>query len=679
MKLPINEQWKVDASSDKGFDILATRNISFRNRKLARLGAKTVCLFDENDGLETPIAFYGDDTSGEIDKVIGTDDDVHDITIHSPTSIAFDGDSNVAHGSADSSAAYFNGEWVVSESADIHSYDGSSWTDRVVTLTSGVRHPLCTFKNRDTLLVGNGNVVKQLNTSFSETTNLTLPAGIEVTSIAYNRHLVAIVGASSSGDAFLFIWDGTTASANYGYSLNSHRGIFVVAYEDSFITLTGSGEGLYWTGSGLKRLFAFPTYYKTQLFSEYRSTARSIGHDTSVLVDKQRVYMNVQVGNDSKNEEKDEYDIHQPSGVWVFDPAVGLHHLQGHTSDSKVIEMDVAHSDVDLATDTLTYSGGGVPETGTPVIQVNSIYELTPVKVQKTYYTIKVSDTEFQLAETYTEAIAGTALDLTAKVSNTFEFTFFPSPDFGQLSLQQYGGGMAKTTSQSESIIETSLYSSLVFGAPNVYDGEFASLDTLMVDSPFGENRGSMLMQKLFSPTVTSSWQKLIVKAQNIVTDLDKVLLKARVEEDSNMPIFVTSDDDRAQWTSATTFTTTADLEYAQVGYEIEFIRGYASGYLAHITDITEDAGTYTVTIDETIKNYDAGVTLQSEFVVDNFLKVKTSEDTDSPNEDSNKNYIEFTFGDMFQASKWIQFKFELRGSRVAIEEYEPIVDDQKQ
>lgn len=682
MKFPINEQWKIDSSTDKGVGILATRNISFWNKKFATLAAKNLRVLDEVDDadLEVPIAFYNDPTSGTVDKMFCTDDAPYDIDLDSHVSISDDTDGAQPDGSFDSSGVNFDGNWVVTESADIHTNDGSTWTDQTVTLDTGVRHPLAVFKNRNNLAVGNGNVVKQFNTSYAETVNLTLPGDIEVTSLAYNRNLLAIVGASSEGDAYLFIWDGATSQANFGYPINASRGIFVVAYKDTFVCLTGAGEGLWWTGSGLERLFAFPSYFKTYQFAERRASNRTIAHDTSVMVDKQRIFMNVHTYNDAANEEPDRYDPLTPSGVWVFEPGIGLYHQNANTG-AKLIEASCSQTGVDVGTDTITVNTSVVPETGTPVLNVKDSTLITGMTPGVVYYTIKVSDTEFQIATTYSNAIAGTEVDLTAVATGGYDFTFLPASDFGQLRADSIGGAIAPTGRRNEIGSELSIYTELVWGSEDI--NQFTQSDgdnCVCVACPYGENRGTLITHKLYSPDVTSSWQKLLVKARQITSDLDKVVLKARVKEDINMPLFSQNDAaNHATWVDSTSFTTDEDLAYVKTlvdagkYYEIEFIDGAASGYTAHITAITLAGTTYTVTIDETIKNISTGNV--SRFVIDNWEKVKTAEDADSPDTTDDTNFIEYVFGDQFTDSKWIQFKFELRGSKVALEEYELIFD----
>jgi len=678
MKFPLNEQWKVDQSSDKGLNLLSVRNISFENKKYATLAPKNLRIFDENDdaSFEAAISFYNDPNTGDIEKMYCIDNDPYNIDLDSHKSISADTNGAQPSGSLDGSGVMFNGDWVVTESNNIHTNDGSTWTDRSIVLTSGVRHPLANFRNRNNLAVGNGNSVKQYNTSYASTVDLSLPAGLEVTGLAYNRNLLAVVCASSPGDGYMFIWDGATTQANYGYPLNSHRAMFVVAYGGTFVTLTGDGEMLYWTGSGLERLAALPCFYNSALLAEIRASNRSVAHDTSVMVEKGRIYMNLELINDSANEEPSTFDPNQPSGVWVFDPEVGLYHRNAPTN-AKVVEKDATNTQIDTSTDTITTTAT-VPATGTPVMVVNRNVSITPVEQAVVYYTIKVSDTEFQLATTYTNALAGTEIDLTAVDAGTYDFSWLPNGDFGMVMGGGNAFGISQTGARGASSSSTSLFTNLVYSTESAGSYTATDNDTVCVSCAYGENRGTIVTQKIFSPDVTTTWQKVLVKSRGIKTDVDKVLMKARISENSDFPIF-SNENEHGTWVDSTSFTTTTDLTAVQTAldagkqYEIEFVYNAGAGYTAHITGLSESSGTWTVTIDETIQNITAGD--RTEYVIDNWEKVKTADDADSPDTEDDKNYTEFSFGDMFQDSKWLQLKFELRGNKVALEEYELVFD----
>lgn len=668
MKFPVSGKWRVDQQSDKGLGIYATKNVHFDAAGYATLSPRTINMFDTADDadFEIPIGGYYDQG---IAKIITTDNDPFTISISDDSpAISQDGLANQPDLAIDSSAVKFNNKWVVAESADINTFNGTSWTDETpgTALTAGKRHPLCVNRAANTLLAGNGNKVQQYDTSFATTglSQLTIPAELEVVGVAYNRSLGAVITwDAANGEAWMFIWDMATSAANYSYPLGSNRAHFIVGYKDTFITLTGVGELLGWAAAGLEHLAALPCFYTTAVLSDENDTL-SVCHDTSVLVNGDIVLFNIATEIASPNSEPSQYNPAMPSGIWCYDPAVGMYHRSA-PAGAKMVYQSLVESGI--SANVITVGSSVVPETGTPVVYHTGTGGITQLSDNDLLYTIKLTSSTFKLAATRADALAGTALTLTpAGGGGSLGFRWLPESDFGQLWVQ-YGGMLQKTGVSAFG----SLYSELAYGVGGISKNiATTDVDSFGTDLNCSENRGWLMTQKMFSPNITENWVKLFLKARNLVEAYDKIIVKARYHDDAAMPVYATEDGDEATWTDANTFTTTKDLSAVKTAfdagkkYEVEFVRGAASGYLAHISNITVNGGTYTVDIDEDIRNIAANDT--SYFVIDNWEKLTPEEITS----DSEKDYTEFAIGG---ESKWVQFKFELRGRNVAIEEYEII------
>lgn len=668
MKIPQDGLWKVVQKSEKGLNLLATRNVVMDRLGYVRLAERVMTYYDETNDADfgVPLAAYFDNgldklmTTGHIFNIdptgepTGSDDGGANV----PTSLGFD-----------SSAEMFNGSWAVSESADIHSFDGSAWTDQSVSLTSGVRHPMWNMKSNNTLCVGNGAAVKQFNTSYSETTNLALPAGQEVVAGAYNRNLNAILTWDDDGrEAWFYIWDGATAAANYAYPIGSNRGYFVAPYKDTFVFLTGAGEILYWTPAGLEQLGVLPIFLTSALFGDDNSL-NDVAFDKSVLVDGPRILFNISSEAASKNSEKYGFSPLMPAGIWCYDPDVGLYHRNA-PGGAKIVSDTIPTTDVDISTNIITV--GAAPAVGTEAIyfdfQSTSIPEL--VSGQR-YFVIYVDATHIKLATSRANALAGTAIDLTG-TGNSFQWlAFLPQSDFGQL---ESGNGAGLVCFNGPST-EDDLCDRFSLG------GDFPSvvastqISRIAMTLKVGENRGSITTQKIYASGKTEHWDKIIVKARNLVNPDDKIIVKYRCKEDASMPVASTTGTSAGEgtWTAADTFTTTVDLTAVKAAfdageaYEVGITVGAGSGYLAHILAISVNAGTWTVQIDESIRNISATNTMR--FWIDNWLKLATATDGEtSMTSASNPDGIEFPID---QDSKFIQFKIELRGRNVEIEELE--------
>lgn len=675
MKLPIDGQWSVEQKSDRGLQLLATKNIQFDQQGYATLANRTIDVFDEADSasFRTPIAVY---TNPAAQKELGTNNAPFSIDLASlPYSISIDGLATQPSGSSNSSQAYFVNRWTVSTTAGFRYYSGA-WTDPSPSLTSGVRHPLCVHKGNNTLLVGNGPQVKQFNTSYSETTNLSLPTGIEVVGIAYNRSYACIITWDSNNrEAWVYLWDGATAAANYAFPLGSNRAWFVAGYAGSFTTITGLGEILAVDTDGTRHMGGLPAFFTSAIISDIDDRI-DVAHDTAVLVDGQRLLFQMKAIAASKNSEPDRYQPLMPGGIWCWDPGIGLYHRHA-PSGAKMNTQSIAPGNVDPATDIIT--GVSIPATGTPFVYVDT--DGTPIAgltKNTIYYVIKLSGTTFKVAATRAAANAGTpVVDITASASGfSYKFAFFPESDFGQPAADGYAGILGNTgpsqdnnSSSFFTLFQKFLYGFLDVPHNSVSDGT----DSLGIVMDRSENRGYVITQKLFSPNVQEKFEKLFVKARHLLTENDKVIVKYRTKLDPLTPIIARASTSIATWTAADTFTTAADLSAALTAftagdkYEIEIIAGAGAGYLAHIIAISLNAGVYTVQIDETIRNISAADTMY--FICDNWLKLQTKANGPSEiNSSSDPNYSEFPIA---KNAKWIQFKIELRGYQVALEELE--------
>jgi len=127
--------------------------------------------------------------------------------------------------------------------------------------------------------------------------------------------------------------------------------------------------------------------------------------------------------------------------------------------------------------------------------------------------------------------------------------------------------------------------------------------------------RGSFTTPFLPSDQIQDTWQRANYRLSALPSG-DKVIGKYRVAKDSNFP-FIAS----ATWTSTTTFTSTsANFANVVAGHEVESVMGGSASTTAHVSSISNVAGTYTVTIDEAIGQASGTFKIK----VDNFKKMGT-------------------------------------------------------
>lgn len=146
----------------------------------------------------------------------------------------------------------------------------------------------------------------------------------------------------------------------------------------------------------------------------------------------------------------------------------------------------------------------------------------------------------------------------------------------------------------------------LICGANYYVDNDTSSSTSFGL---FYDDSNDLLQKKGYFVTtwfdsieIQDKWERLWAVYKQLLNSSDSIVFKYRVTETDPVVANIT-------WVNTTSFTTTTNITtYSPLasgfngtqGGEVEIIQGVGSGLCAHITSITELAGTYTVTIDET-------------------------------------------------------------------------------
>lgn len=110
---------------------------------------------------------------------------------------------------------------------------------------------------------------------------------------------------------------------------------------------------------------------------------------------------------------------------------------------------------------------------------------------------------------------------------------------------------------------------------------------------------GSFVTTKIQSPNVTEVWQSVYIRNKSLSSASDKIVLKWRIHETDPVEATIT-------WTSTTTFTVlnsavvVSNYWTSGTGGEVDVTQGVGAGRCSHITNAVNNAGTWTVTVDET-------------------------------------------------------------------------------
>lgn len=170
----------------------------------------------------------------------------------------------------------------------------------------------------------------------------------------------------------------------------------------------------------------------------------------------------------------------------------------------------------------------------------------------------------------------------------------------GSTSITDYG---QNRISQVGALYQPNIYSADATGKPNIicgatyYTNASSTATGIFVDDPLDalQKYGYFVSSWTQSQSLKDTWQKLAVKYRKFLDSADRIWIKYRLTEASPVEFTLTWS---ALSPTTVTFTTSTDLT-GKEGYEVEVLQGTGSGKGAHIVSITNNAGTYTVVLDE--------------------------------------------------------------------------------
>lgn len=665
--LPPNNKWTQPNTSDKEGSIWYSKSLNFDEAGYLKLSPRAIKITDEaaNGDFGVPVAI-GKFSDGEFQ--VGTNSDANfNVDIDTATLDATENNgTNEPTMTINSHAKFWQGRWYASANQTLlyktaNGASNASWTQAASGLTANVRHYLEVFANRNTMCVSNGNTIKQFNTSHSDsaTTNLTIPSDFEVVGMAYNNSRMGVItrlgdtSTSQTKEAMFFLWDGSTSSAQIGIGVGSDACIGSCPYKSSHLVLNRAGQLLYFNGGGFDILATFPFFFTDNAWNTLRTDYPA---GDFMVADGDVVYINIGLALNDFGRKLNKVLPNCPSGVWCFDPKIGLYH-RWSPSISQLYRVTVSSGGTNTTTDVITAASGTLPATGNPVRYIRTDGTgITGLTLYSDYYIIKVSSTTFKLATSKANAIAGIAIDLTAADSSTSYFHMYDLVDYGN-TYHLDSGAIALFGNTSN------MYRDIIFGG-DYLTTSLTDNDTLCMTVPFLENRGYLVSPKIFPNKITENNQRLFVKFAPLASG-DEIRIKQRTRDIAGLPSTSpnSASTDEVIWTGSNECYTTTDLSAAKTfldaggNLEIEFIAGAGGGQSVAITEINNSGSTYALILEEDVIG--AAPALKSYFIVQNWKSVGriTSDNT------------EYQSIPLEESSKWLQLKIELIGVDVKIEE----------
>lgn len=643
--------WKVSHSGELFGVLKRAENVHFDQTGYLTPSKKAVSLYssatDALFGLPLNILYFN------TGYLVLTDGDVWTITTDLTLTNITDGESNAVDPNQGSDMVVWqNRAYVTGDvSTDVRYWSGSAWTSLTGTInisSDSYPHPMAVFENFNQLAIAQRNVVSKYNTSHSlvAADQLTIPIDYTITGMVWRHNNLYIATKSENGqEAKMFIWNGSGTSAQNAYGVGSDWIFAITEYRDSIVLVTNNGEILRFNGGGFTQLAAFPLFY-----SEYRwdnNSGNLVGkvHPRGLKSDGDLLYINVNGSVAGRQDVANTtttnglYLSNQPSGLWCYDPEVGLYCRHYHTTDGYQTLTASA-----LSNNTLTLSAAIQAQTGDPIL-VQENGSLTGVSDDIVYYLIRVSSTEIKLANTRYEAINGTAITLGGAVTSA-SLKVVEYSQNGELFMRSEspgGIGIIQADSGDPPIIPR------LFETPIVWGFTDRSAATYLNALTVGVGTGFLHVVRILSNGIKTTWQKVITKTLGFYSDTDKVIVSTNTRSRQDMPTGIIT----GSYSNTLTIGAASSLlDRATEGDVVVIVSGSGSGQRRVVKSVSGDE----ITLTEAVESASGGDSVI--FYIEP-LKVSQTADTNTPT--VTDEYVETSLGSG-NTSVLVDVAVELRG-----------------
>jgi hypothetical protein len=625
-----DKKFTITNTSDVSGNIWYTKNINFDEDGYIKLSSRSVAIQTEADDADfgMPTAFGRTNISSFL---VATSDKPW-ILNQTTQGLLSQEDTDTGTPGAmtfNSSGTWWQNKWHVTTNGALYYKSGSTWTNAYSTsFTANVYHPIEVFRNRQTIVIGNGNAVKQLNTSYAVSTlaQLTIPADYEILSIKYSNARVGIItklsgtAAEQNQEAYFFVWDGISSEAGSGIPIGSDSIIQIAPYKSSWVILTRTGQLLYYNGGGFTELDSLPYYATGTILGD---SANKLSAGDPMQVEGDLIYINLNNDLSGFGKYQEVFLENFPSGIICYDPKVGLHHRYS-ASISRLRTATVAEAEVNTTTGLFTAGSAVVPATGNPVLYTYDSSDLIGgLNTGTIYYVIRVTTSSFKLATTKQNAIDGQWITPTSQGATFNYFAFLDVKDYG-ISYSDGRTGATSMVSYGSDVADH-----LIFGGEYWDYNSTTFKGVACITVPYFPNIGYIVSPKLESGNIEDTFKKLFSKYRPM-DENDSITIKVKTEEILGVPVSAPQRNSSAtvgNWTGANTFTTTALIGHiktlvdAGTEIECEITAGGGAGQMSKITSITGDS-TYTVTLEDDLDGAESGSICA--FIMNNWTTLET-------------------------------------------------------
>lgn len=578
MKIPSDNRWTQTNDGHILGVVHETHNINFDRNGEARLSKKAVAIAssDTSDFGEVMAIVYFD---GNYHLV--TDDEVFVGDLSSPSFSAVA--SSPTLGTVSDAVVVYDRLYVSDTTALAYLNTSGSWTTGIGSLTGTNPHPMAVFDSLPTykLAVGDGYQLKTYDSGGNvNSVVLALPQNYQITTIEYRSGYLHIgTKEINGGEAAIFLWNGSGTSAQYKIDVGASWVYASVPYRGSVAFVTNEGELILLNGTSIQHLAAFPIFYENGARWEQGASTRGKVYRRGMCVIGDNIYINasgkVEIGDCAR----------MKSGVWCYNPQVGLYHYASPSTD-----LLIRDSGITASSNLITTSATHNLKLG-DVVQFTTVSGLSGISTGKKYYAIPVGATTLYVAGSRNNAFAGNEVQISG-TATTDALQYAPNTDYGHV-IDADSGAIA-VTSYLDSPNEM-FESDIIFGS-ELDNNAGSQKDVLCILSP-QYNEGFISTQRVLSNNVTSVWKSVYTFIRGIFGSNESITIKTQVADKESYPTEPVS----VTWATATSFAVTDPLlhEMVEVGDEVFFVEGYGQGRLAHVTEVSESLTVTTMTVDQ--------------------------------------------------------------------------------
>lgn len=222
-----------------------------------------------------------------------------------------------------------------------HSFNGDTWTASYSTLSALYQHPVCIYPKTGKLMVGDGAVLKTIDTANTVVSFSSLiPPGYIIKDIIADSSRVYIISndVSLSNKAILTIWDGSASTPTSLYDTESPFVVGGCLSSGIIYIYSMDGELKRFNGTGFETVAVMP-FSKSMSDSNAEGYIDGIGYGINYAIKsnaiggvyiilQQRLY-DYSFGTPSVTSYSNRYDkVNQNilSGVWEWNSDVGIYH-----------------------------------------------------------------------------------------------------------------------------------------------------------------------------------------------------------------------------------------------------------------------------------------------------------------------------------------------------------------